>query len=375
MIIFLKFGLKIFAFIYAVIKLFPVRNKVVFLSRQGNSPSLDFRLLDEEIKRSHPEYETVMLTRKIGGGLPGMIGYCFHMIRQCYHLATSRVAILDSYCILASCLKHKPELLIVQIWHSVGTMKKNGWSILDQPEGSSSKIAKAMHMHENYDYIFASADAYKAYLADAFNQDVSKVVTRALPRIGLLKDPEYKEAKRKEIFTEYPELANGKKILVYCPTFRKEQDPALFEDALDKLIAAIDKDKYNIIIKVHPLAAPAADIPGALTDRKFTTFEMLFAADLVVSDYSCIVYEAAVLNLPIYLYAFDYDTYVTTRGMYMDYEKEMPAHPCSTAEELAAQLEESYDFPALYAFRDKYVDPANHDETVSMVSFIFDHLK
>ena len=375
MILLLKFGLKIYAVIYAILKLFPAKDKVVFLSRQGNSPGLDFQLLEKEIRRSHPGYDTVMLCRKIEGGIPGAIGYCFHMIRQCWHLATAKVAILDSYCILASCLKHKPCLLIVQIWHSVGTMKKNGYSVLDQPEGSSSKVAHAMHMHENYDYIFASADAYKPYLAEAFNQPVSRVITKALPRIELLKDVSYKKAKREEIFSVYPELTNGKKNLVYCPTFRKGEDPALFDEALRDLVNAIDKDKYNIIIKVHPLAAPASDIPGALTDRKFSTFEMLFAGDLVVSDYSCIVYEAAVLNLPIYFYAYDFDTYVTTRGMYIDYKKEMPVHPCKSAQELAQQLEKPYDFASLFSFRDKYVDPANHDETASIVSFIFEHLK
>ena len=47
-------------------------------------------------------------------------------------------------------------------------MKKFGYSILDKPEGSSSRMARLMKMHENYDFILAAGDGYKAHLAEGF---------------------------------------------------------------------------------------------------------------------------------------------------------------------------------------------------------------
>lgn len=372
----LKIGIGFYSLIYAILKLLPVQKKVLFLSRQSNQPSLDFRMLAEKIEELHPDYRCVMLCKFIEPGLASKIGYCFHMLRQEYHLATSRVVVLDSYSILTSCLHHKKSLLVIQMWHSVGTMKKFGYSILDKPEGSSSVVAHAMHMHENYDYMLASAEAYKPHLAEGFNQPVSKIMTLALPRVELLKSAEYKEKTRKKIFERYPELDDNKKNIVYAPTFRKEareQEP--FREALESLASAIDHEKYNLILKLHPLAAQTVSAPGAITDTEFSTFDMFFAADAVISDYSCAIYEAAVLDLPLYFYAYDLDEYLSIRDIYMDYRNEVPGPICRTASELADALEEPYDMERLRAFTNKYVSPENHDETRRIADFIFDHLK
>ena len=372
----LKIGLGFYSLVYTLLKLFPVQKKIVFLSRQSNAPSLDFRLLSEKIEELHPDYRCVLLCQMIEPGLSGKIGYCFHMFRQAYHLATSRAAILDSYSILTSCLHHRDSLLVIQMWHSVGTMKKFGYSILDKPEGSSSAVAHAMHMHENYDYMLASAEAYKPHLAEGFHQPVSKIVTLALPRVELLKSAEYKEKTRKRIFERYPELDNNKKNIVYAPTFRKEareQEP--FRKALESLASSIDLDQYNLVLKLHPLAAQTVTADGVITDTEFSTFDMFFAADAVISDYSCAIYEAAVLGCPLYFYAYDLDEYLSIRDIYMDYESEVPGPICRTAAELSAALEQPYDMERLKAFTDKYVSPENHDETQRIADFVFAHLK
>ena len=60
-------------------------------------------------------------------------------------------------------------------------------------------------------------------------------------------------------------------------------------------------------------------------EPKFSTFDMLFLLPtLVISDYSCIVYEAAFLGIPVYFYNFDMDKYLKERGLAIDYYKEIP---------------------------------------------------
>ena len=70
------------------------------------------------------------------------------MIKQMYHIATSRVVILDSYCIVISILKHKKKLTIIQMWHAMGAFKKFGYSIIGKSEGTSKKIIDLMRMHK-----------------------------------------------------------------------------------------------------------------------------------------------------------------------------------------------------------------------------------
>lgn len=375
MTIIIKIGIIVLNFIYSIFKLLPQRKKISVMSRQSDSPSMDILLLKDTISRMHPDYSVVVLCRKLENSPAGAIKYSFHILRQMYHFATSKAVILDSYCISASILHHRKGLLIIQMWHSIGTMKKFGYSILDKPEGSSSKTARLMKMHANYDFILAAGDGYKSHLAEGFSYPQSRIVTLPLPRVQLLKSEEYARKIRDRIFAEYP-MMKDKKNIVYVPTFRKIDDDGLTK-ALEALCDCVDYEKYNLIIKVHPLT----DLNGfydnrVIKDTLFSSFDMLFAADAVISDYSCIIYEAAVLRKPIYLYAYDYDEYMADRDIYMDYPAEMPGPICADACSLIAAIKDgSYDYDRLETFLNKYVFMGSDHETEDIVDFIFDHIK
>lgn len=370
MIKLIQFGTAGLSILYSGMKLLPVRKKVVMLSRQSNHPSDEFRMIERELKRQKSDVKVVCLCRKLNGGLNASvfekICYGMHMLKQMYHLATAQVALLDTYCIPVSLLKHKQSLTIIQMWHSMGTMKKFGYTALDKAEGSRKDIAEAMKMHQNYDYVFASADAYKEHLAKGFHCEKDKIITMPLPRLDLLNSRAYKEQVQKRIYEKYPQLKE-KPVILYAPTFRKEEAEAAV--AMKKLIHSIDKDKYNLVIKLHPLSdlkVKAACMRG----EGFTSFEMLFAADYVISDYSCIIYEAAVLGIPLYFYDFDIDFYRKGRGLAIDYEQELPGVISKEAAQIVQAIEkESYDREALKQFADKYVTPTAH-ATKNIVEFI-----
>ena len=339
-------------FLYMFFKVLPVRNKVVMISRQADFVNLDFKLLGKELEE---KYKVVYLCKMLKSGIKAKlrdkISYGFHTLRQMYHLSTSRVCILDSYCPTVSILHHKKKLTVIQMWHSIGTMKKFGYSILDTEEGSRRMLAKLMHMHENYDLIFAASSAYSSHLAAGFNCEKEKIVIKTLPRVDLLLSKKYEQEIEEKILKEYPFLKQKKNIL-YCPTFRKNEKN--FRKAVQKLIDNVDYSKYNLIIKLHPLSKTKVDDKKALFDTKFSTFEMLFIADLVVSDYSCIIYEAGLKNIPIYFYDFDIDDYQTKRGLMIDY-KELPGYKEKKASELVKTFEKKYDYKYLREFIDKYV--------------------
>lgn len=372
----LKVMLQLLHILYSLFKLFPTKKKVVFISRQSDRPSLDMRMLKKEIQTSHPDYQIVLLCKKIGERVPEKIGYCFHMLRQMYHLSTSQIAILDSYAILVSILHHKKSLLIIQMWHSIGTMKKFGYSILDMPEGSSSRLAKIMKMHANYDYILAASDAYKPHLAEGFHYPVEKIVTLPLPRVEALESREFADAARKKIVSVYPELsASEKETILYIPTFRKGETEG-FQKAAMALADAVDYSRYHLIIKAHPLSDFSASHPHAIIDHQFSSFDMLFISDCVISDYSCIIYEAAILRRPLYFYAYDYDQYQSARDFYIDYKKEMPGPVCRTAEETLKAIDaRACDPEAVQRFLSRYVTPKSRHETRDIVDFMFAHQK
>jgi len=374
MIFIIKIGIVFLNIFYFFLKLIPTKNKIVMISRQSNDESMDFRLVRKEIESRNKGIKVVVLCHKLEGGIKSSImtkiKYAFHMIRQMYHIATSRVVILDSYCMVISILKHKKRLRIIQMWHSMGTMKKFGYAVLDYKEGSNSKVAYAMKMHKNYDYIFASGEAYKDHLASGFNYTTDNILTFPLPRYDLLKDKDYEKKCKDKIIKEYPILST-KKNIIYCPTFRKYE--CEFSKHVNELVNSVDTNKFNLIVKLHPLEETKIDVENSsiIVDNKFSTFEMLSIADYIISDYSCVIYEAAVKNIALYFYNFDYDVYLENRGLAIDYYKELPGVISKNPKDIIKDIEQNnYDYTKLKKFSDKYVEPTN-GATKNIVDFIF----
>ena len=370
MILIIKIGRLLLNVLYWFIKLIPTQKKVTMISRQSNTPSMEFEAIRSKMHEKYPEVKVVMLCRTLDGGVASTIGnkikYGFHMLTQMVHIASSAVVLLDSYCIAASILNHKKSLTVIQMWHSMGTMKKFGYAALDTEEGTKRELAVAMRMHHNYDYVFASAEAYKDHLAKGFHCEIEKILTMPLPRLDFLKDAEYAEKIRRKIYRVYPELQE-KPTIVYCPTFRKDEEE--FEKALAQLVSAVDQKKYNLVVKIHPLSKAKVD-EQVIRATEFSSFEMLFVADYVISDYSCIIYEAAVRNIPLYFYNFDMDLYTGNRGLAIDYENELPGVISGNAAEIVKAIEEgSYDMEELERFTRKYVHPTEH-ATEDIADFI-----
>ncbi|MCI8502441.1 MAG: CDP-glycerol glycerophosphotransferase family protein [Dorea sp.] len=362
-------------FAYTFLKLLPTRKKVTMLSRQSNIPSDEFRMIKKGINLRDESVKVVFLCHTLDGGVNSSLGdkikYGLHMFVQMFHIATSKVVILDSYCMAVSILNHKKSLKVIQMWHSMGTMKKFGYTALDTKEGSKSELACVMKMHRNYDYIFASAESYKEHLAKGFDCEKEKILTMPLPRLDLLNSEKYGKKVRNRIYQEYPKLQE-KPLILYCPTFRKEEED--FMQALKRLTCAVDYDKFNFVVKLHPLSKAEVEEP-AVSAGGFTSFEMLFAADYVISDYSCIVYEAAVRGIPLYFYDFDMDLYSDGRGLALDYEKEVPGPISKDEKEIIAAIEtKEYDLEALKRYADKYVTPVKH-ATKDIVDFVFTLMK
>ena len=109
----IRAGIAVLNVIYTFIKLFPTQNKIVMLSRQSNIPSMEFRMLRDEILKQDEKIKVVLLSKMLGESIRSKAGYCLHLFTQMYHIATAKVVILDSYCIAVSVLKHKKSLKVI----------------------------------------------------------------------------------------------------------------------------------------------------------------------------------------------------------------------------------------------------------------------
>lgn len=345
--------------IYAVFKLFPVRNKITLISRQSDSASEDFLMLKTELKKQSPDTEVKILCKKLRKSPPALFSYMGHILVQMYHIATSRTVVLDSYCIPISILKQRKKLRVIQIWHAMGALKKFGLSIRGEEEGSNPKLAKAMRMHRNYTCVIASGKSCIKPFAEAFGCSEEIIEIASLPRVDRLMSDKQKQSVKDKIFDRYPELKQAKdynkSIIVYAPTFRKRRD---ISREIESLIDEIKAEDRIIVIKKHPLMELSMEeSKGVIIDKSFSTEEMLYIADYVISDYSAIVFEAALLEKRMCFFAFDLDEYKSSRSFYLDYDSEMPGDICRTAYEVETALRDShFDVEAVRRFARSYVE-------------------
>lgn len=336
--------------VYAPIKLLPTRNKITLISRQQDTPSLDFQLLIQEFERAYPGWDIDVLCYEFHTSFSKKIGYFGHAFTQMRHIAQSKLVIVDTYCIPVSVLRHKPELRVIQMWHALGSLKKFGYSILDVGEGSSSDIARIMRMHANYDAVLASSAASAPAFAEAFDVPLEAVRVAPLPRVDALRDNALMGRKKERLIAKYPELADGKNVL-FAPTFQKGQ--AFAADELHKYFA---RNGYNLIPKPHPVALTGSDT-SAQRYASDSAFDFLSVADYLITDYSSIMFEAGVADVPVFLLAPDLEKYTQERNFYIDFAREVPCHISASFDELLTDLDDfNGDQSQLRAFTAKYVE-------------------
>lgn len=332
--------------LYVVFKLLPSQNKVVLISRKNRTTSIDFRLLTAALAADYPAVKLVILNHPIDGPLLALSRFLSEM----YHLATARAVIIDSYVPAVSILHHKPGLVVVQIWHALGAIKRFGRQILDQPEGSSSQLAKLMDMHRNYSYVTVGSDLTAPTYAAAFGVDEARIKPIGLPRVDYLLDASAQAANRQRVIAAFPAL-KGKQVVLYAPTFRKTEqiEPA-------KLAAALGDD-YRLLVSQHRLdRAEVQDNDQLVVNDRFDVLELLAAADAVVTDYSAVTFEAALLAKPLYFYAYDLKQYEADRGLAMDYRRTMPGVITGEVAELVAAIQhQTYNLDRIKQFAHDYV--------------------
>lgn len=326
-------------FLYFFLKLLPTKpNKVVFLSRQSDTVTLDFQLTQDRLRAERPDVEIVTLCNRLEGEHSGgLISFAVTTLKSMYHMATSKACVLDAYWPAVSILNHKKCLTIIQMWHALGKIKQSGYQTLDKESGRSGEMARLMKMHENYTYIIAGGKAWNPFYCQSFHTTEDKLVNCGLPRIDHLLQTA--EANRKAVLEAYPQF-QGKTIILYAPTFRKN-----IQLHWEELVEAVqkanrtEKDNYVLIVKGHPnqkLSGEGKD--GVYDCPDFTAVNLLAACDYLITDYSAIAIEGAVLNRPTYYYVYDYEEYREKNGMNIDLFQVMPGCVYRDAHELMTRL-------------------------------------
>ncbi len=233
------------------------------------------------------------------------------------------VFICDNFLPVSACKKRK-ETKVIQLWHAGGIMKKAGYDAKDAvPEMYIGNV------FANYNLWTVSSPNCVPVIENSMHQPKGVVQATGISRTDIYYDEEYNARCRAEFYAEYPD-AKGKKIVVWAPTFRGNAgDPQLCgEVEIDNAFEQLEN--CFLVKKLHPHfenknpEKVTCDIPS----------EKLFpVADLLITDYSSIVFDYLIYQKPFVLFAPDLDKYLQNHGCYIPYDS-YPATVAKTSEEL-----------------------------------------
>lgn len=352
--------------LYAPMKLFKTKNQVVYLSRQRNQKDIDITLLESAINEKDSSINQVFRLKMIDSGFLNKIKYCFYVIGDMYYLATSKVAIVDTYSITVSCLNHKNNLKVIQMWHALGAIKKFGYQCFGTKEGRDEKVSLAMCMHKNYDVVLAPSEATGKLYQEAFNvgEDIIKICP--MPRVDFITDGKPPVSR---FYSLNPGMGD-KKLVLYVPTFR-DRDAYV---AQQLKVAFEDSEEYQLIISAHPLSKMKLDDKYTV-NGDFSTFDLMKIADIIITDYSASAFEASLLMKPLYFFVPDFEEYMKDRGINVDIRQEMPSAVFYDAEKLFESINNSnYDMNALYTFKNKFIQPTTQPASEILAQQVVDFM-
>lgn len=317
-------------------------------------------MLSAEISRISPDTKQVFRLRRLKDESALSLSYILGIFGDMWEIASAKVAICDTYSIPLSCLNHKKELKIVQIWHALGAVKKFSLQSVGKAQGRDSGISTALCMHKNYDYVIAPSKKTAKFYCEAFGCSKDKIFIANLPRADVILDG----TNRREEFIELNPQYKDKKLIAYLPTFRNDDDKIIA-----RLYKAFENDtEASLVISAHPLSAASANYKF---NGEFSTYDLMKLADGIITDYSACAFEASLLNKPLWFYIPDYEAYKNEQGLNTDMPKILPEACFTDENELLKSVKSGeYDLNALDGFSRAFVENRGNNNTNSLAEFI-----
>lgn len=320
----------------------PNKKGVLFLSVRRDDLTGNFEYVEECLKKGEKvKMDYWLWSSSVGeAGLTAQISLMTKM-------AKAKVILVDDYVPFLDMIQISEKTKVIQLWHACGAFKTFGFSRI----GKSGGPRQSVTAHRCYDYAVVSSHAIAKYYAEGFGIAEKKVLSYGVPRTDVFFQEAYKKEIRDRLYSEYPDL-KGKKIILFAPTFRGNgKNSAYYEKKRfnpNKIIQNLPEE-YVLLIKHHPFVKQRNHIKEELKHRIFDFSDkseindLLMITDLLITDYSSVVYEASILDIPMLFYAYDLQEYIATRDFYSDYEKFVPGKIVTTQEEILKAIEE-HDF-------------------------------
>ncbi|MGD7043301.1 CDP-glycerol glycerophosphotransferase family protein [Jeotgalibacillus proteolyticus] len=300
-------------------------------------------------------------------------------IRRIYHLASSKIIVVDNYFPFLAVTKFKRNVECIQVWHAAGAIKSFGLEDEGTLLRSKAAVKRFQKVYDRFDKIVIGSEEMASVFKKAFNVKDKVFLKTGIPRTDLFYQQFEKERIRSSFFNQFKQ-ARQKKIVLYAPTFR---DYSSHSHLLDFSFLGNELgDDYLFIIKLHPVTKQELIIPDHLKnlflriDAGYDVNELLQITDILITDYSSIPFEFCLLKKPMIFFAYDLDKYIKERGIWNNYHKLVPGPVVETNQALVKAIKEEkiYNPEFYHSFCERWNRYSTGSSSKNLVDYILSKL-
>lgn len=341
---------------------------VLFVSFGGKSYSDNPRYLFEYMQQSKDfaDYHFIWGLKK-PDPVEGAETVKFNSIRYFYWLSKAKYWVFNSK--MAPYYYKKPGQVYLQTWHGTPLkhlghdIEDNGSTYYRSKQSYSQMVRSYDNDRSHWDYLVSPNAFSTNAFASAFGISKDQILELGYPRVDCLvnaSNTTVADLKRKY------GIPAGKKVVLYAPTWRDNS----FGVSGYTLELQVDfyrwrsylGDDYVVLFKPHYLICNHYHVPADLTDFVFLMNanadinDAYLMTDVLVTDYSSVFFDFAVLGRPIYFYMYDFDEYENElRGFYLKIPDDLPNDIDKSEEGFLEKIRnEDFNYDRLAAFNQRF---------------------
>lgn len=317
---------------------FPVKkNKIVFINFGGRGFGCNPKYIAQELLDRDSGYDLVWFVNDMNEAFPkGIRAVPFYKAIARYEIATAKVIVTNEKCDLH--LIKKKSQYVIQTWHGSYSSKRLEAEAADTLAADYLAVSRKNSAQTNL-FLSNSRILSECY-RNAFWCEC-EIMECGFPRNDILFSENKLSKSKIKAALGLPENA---KLALYAPTFRDNGDTSAYSidcTAITETLRASGED-WRLLIRMHPNVTKAAEIFEFNKDIINATpypdmQELLFASDILITDYSSSVFEFAAMGKATYIYAPDIEEYQKMRGLKSDFF-DMPYKICTSNADLIREI-------------------------------------
>ncbi|WP_150249606.1 bifunctional glycosyltransferase/CDP-glycerol:glycerophosphate glycerophosphotransferase [Nocardiopsis deserti] len=308
----------------------PLRDMVLFESYFGKQFSCNPKAVYEELRARNTEMELVWATddgslRIPDGGRTVLIGSAEHLE------ALAQARFIVSNCGIQHWYVKREGQVYLQTWHG-SPLKKVGLDVSNASfDRAQERLRRLADDAQKWD-VLLSQSAFTTPImrrAMAYEGEVAEI---GYPRNDALHAPDADE--RAKRVREALGIAPDKRVVLYAPTWRDEGNTASgtyqFDLRLDieRMREKLGED-HVVLLRLHHLINRHHVTREDEFVKDVSSYpdvnDLCLASDVLISDYSSLMFDYAGTGRPILVYGYDYEQYRDhTRGLSFDLEEYGP---------------------------------------------------